>query len=160
MEREVESGPVGKVRDDHGIWVVRGKLIMISAKGGKTRTRCSSMFVKHNEIRDIIGTASLRKVLDHIISPVNPVRIGKYQAHLLRQIRVGKKNKKNNKGEITVLTLANCNSFELGSLDVVKMIFGSIIPAIEYSLSMCVAGSTFYTLVQNLHLHTAETKWG
>lgn len=84
MEREVESGPVGKVGYDHGIWVVRGKLIVISAQCGKASTRCSPMFVKHNEVRDIVGTASLRKVLDHIISPINPVRIGKYQTHLLR----------------------------------------------------------------------------
>jgi hypothetical protein len=34
------------------------------------------------------------------------------------------------------LALANCSNFELGSLDVVRMIFGSIIPALEYSLSM------------------------
>jgi len=34
------------------------------------------------------------------------------------------------------LALANCNNFELGSLDVVRIIFGSIIPALEYSLSM------------------------
>jgi hypothetical protein len=148
MEREVDSGSVGKVGDDHGIWVVRTKLITISTQCGETRTRCSSMFVKHNEVRDIIGTASLRKVLDHIISPVNPVRIGKYQAHLLRWMRANQKKK--NKDGIAViifLTLANCNNFELGSLDVVKIIFGSIIPALEYSLSMCVVGSTFYTVV-------------
>jgi hypothetical protein len=34
-----------------------------------------------------------------------------------------------------LLALANCNNFELGSLDVVRTIFGSIIPALEYSLS-------------------------
>jgi hypothetical protein len=101
------------------------------------------MFVEHNEIRDIVGTASFCEILDHIISPVNPVRIGKYQAHLLRQMRVNPKKKM----VIILLTLANCNNFELGSLDVVKIIFGSIIPALEYSLSMCVVGSTFYTLV-------------
>jgi hypothetical protein len=33
------------------------------------------------------------------------------------------------------LALANCSNFELGSLDVVRMIFGSVIPALEYSLS-------------------------
>jgi hypothetical protein len=93
MEREVKSGSMGKVGDDHGIWVVRAKLITISTPCGKTRTRCSSMFVKYNEVRDIVGTASLRKILDHIISPVNPVRIGKYQAHLLRQMRVNQKKK-------------------------------------------------------------------
>jgi hypothetical protein len=104
------------------------------------------MFVKYNEVRDIVGTASLRKVLDHIISPVNPVRIGKYQAHLLRQRRVNPP-KKFGITVIILLTLANCNNFELGSLDVVKMIFGSIIPALEYSLSMCVVGSTFFILL-------------
>jgi hypothetical protein len=88
MEREVKSGSMGKVGDDHGIWVVRAKLITISTPCGKTRTRCSSMFVKYNEVRDIVGTASLRKILNHIISSVDPVRIGKYQAHLLRQMRV------------------------------------------------------------------------
>jgi hypothetical protein len=30
MEREVESGSMGKVGDNHGIWVVRAKLITIS----------------------------------------------------------------------------------------------------------------------------------
>jgi hypothetical protein len=144
MEREVESGSVGKVGDDHGIWVVRAKLITIRTQCGKTRTRCASMFVEYNKVRDIVGTASFRKILDHIISPVNSVRIGKYQAHLLRQTRV---NKTKGITAIILLTLANCNNFELGSLDVVKMIFGSIIPALEYSLSMCVVGSTFYTLV-------------
>jgi hypothetical protein len=39
-------------------------------------------------------------------------------------------------------TLANCSSFELGSREVVTTIFGSWIPALEYSLSMCVLGST------------------
>ena len=104
------------------------------------------MFVEYNEVRDIVGTASLRQVLDHIISPINPVRIGEYQAHLLRQIRASLSEPKE-KGGMTVLTLANCNNFELGSLDVVKMIFGSNIPALEYSLSTCVVGSTFYTVV-------------
>lgn len=147
MKRKVESGSVGKVGDDHGIWVVRNKLITtIRTQCGKTRTRCSSMFVKYNEVRDIVGTASLRKVLDHIISPVNPVRIGKYQAHFLRQIQVNPP-KKIGITVIILLTLANCNNFELGSLDVVKMIFGSIIPALEYSLSMCVVGSTFFILL-------------
>jgi hypothetical protein len=93
MEREVESGSVGKVGDDHGIWV-RAELITISTQfEKKKRTRCSSMFVEYNEVCDIVGTASLRKVLDHIISPVNPVRIGKYQAHLLRQMRVSRPKK-------------------------------------------------------------------
>jgi hypothetical protein len=77
MEREIKSGSVGKVGDNHGIWVVRAKLITRCTQCGKTRTGCSSMFVKYNEIRDIVGTASLRKVLDDIISPINPVRIGK-----------------------------------------------------------------------------------
>ena len=101
------------------------------------------MFVEYNEVRDIVGTASLRKVLDHIISPVNPVRIGKYQAHFLQQTQVNQKTKNGITIDI-LLTLANCNNLELGSLDVVKIIFGSIIPALEYSLSMCVVGSTFY----------------
>lgn len=148
MEREVESGSVRKVGDDHGIWVVRAKLMTISTQRGETRTRCSSMFVKYNEVRDIVGTASLRKVLDHIIPPVNPIRIGKYQAHLLRKMRVNQNKNKDRDGIIVtiLLTLANCNNFELGSLDVVKMIFGSIIPALEYSLSMCVVGSTVLSL--------------
>lgn len=55
------------------------------------------MFVEYNEIRDIVGTASFRKILDDIISPVNPVRIGKYQAHLLRQMRVNPPKKWNNR---------------------------------------------------------------
>jgi hypothetical protein len=38
-------------------------------------------------------------------------------------------------------TLANCCNFELGSLEVVITILGSWIPAREYSLSICVAGS-------------------
>jgi hypothetical protein len=33
MEREVESGPVGKVGDDHGIWAVRAKLVTIRNAG-------------------------------------------------------------------------------------------------------------------------------
>ena len=93
VEREVECGSMGKVGDNHGIWVARAKLITISTQCGKTRTRCSSMFVEYNEVRDIVGTTSLRKVLDHIISPINPVRIGEYQAHLLRQTRVNQKKK-------------------------------------------------------------------
>jgi hypothetical protein len=38
-----------------------------------TRTRCPSVLVKYNEVCDIVSTASLRKVLDYIVSPVNPV---------------------------------------------------------------------------------------
>lgn len=43
------------------------------------------MFMEYNEVCDIIGTASLRKVLDHVVPPVDPVRIGENQAHLLHR---------------------------------------------------------------------------
>lgn len=36
MEREVESGSVREVGNDHGIWVVRAKLITISTMRGST----------------------------------------------------------------------------------------------------------------------------
>ncbi len=51
------------------------------------------MFMKYNEVCDKVGTAGFCKVLDDIVPPVDSVRIGKDQAHFLRQVRVNKKNK-------------------------------------------------------------------
>jgi hypothetical protein len=56
---------------------------MEESNNGGGRTRCPSMFVKHDEVCDIVGTASRGKVFHHVVAPVNPVRIGKDQAHLL-----------------------------------------------------------------------------
>ena len=47
------------------------------------RTRCPSMLMKYDEVCDIVGTTSFGKVLHHVVASVNPVRIGKNQAHLL-----------------------------------------------------------------------------
>jgi hypothetical protein len=89
--------------------------------------------MKYDEVRDIVGTASLCKVLYYIVSSVNSVRVGKNKAHFLDGQQVNNRPKK--RDTVFSLALANCNNFELGSLDVVRIIFGSIIPALEYSLS-------------------------
>jgi hypothetical protein len=56
---------------------------MEESNNGEGRTRCPSMFVKHDEVCDIVGTASLDKIFYHVVASVNPVRIGEDQAHLL-----------------------------------------------------------------------------
>ena len=61
--------------------------------------------------------------------------VGKDQAHFLDGVSI---RAEYSEGEHT---FANCNNFELGSREVVMTIFGSWIPALEYSLSMCVEGS-------------------
>jgi len=68
MERKVKGGPVWEMRHDQGIWH-------------------PSMLVKYNEVRDVVGTASFRKVLYYVVSPINPVRIGEDQAHLLGKLQ-------------------------------------------------------------------------
>jgi hypothetical protein len=98
------------------------------------RTWCPSVFMKYDEVCDIVGTASLCKVLYYIVSSVNSVRVGKNEAHFLDGQKVNNRAKRY-AVQVFFFALANCNNFELGSLDVVRIIFGSIIPALEYSLS-------------------------
>jgi hypothetical protein len=50
---------------------------------GGTHTGRPSVFMKYNEICDVICTASLREIFHHVVTAVNPEGIGKYQAHLL-----------------------------------------------------------------------------
>jgi len=55
----------------------------MEANTDRGHTGRSSVFMKYNEICDVVGTASLREILHHVVTTVNPVGIGKYQAHLL-----------------------------------------------------------------------------
>ena len=84
------------------------------------------MLMKDYQIRDAVRSAGIRELFHDVVSSVYPVGIWEHQAHLLRGSSVN--------GPSTIRkeyrTFENCSSFELGSLDVVIRIFGSIIPAL------------------------------
>lgn len=96
----------------------------------------TTVFMNNNKIGDVVRSASFCKFFDDIISPIYSMRVWEYKPHFLVFFHKAKAS-----GCRDVRTLANCNSFELGSLDVVIIIFGSCIPAREYSLSIWVLGS-------------------
>lgn len=105
-----------------------------------------------NKVSNIVCSACFCEFFHNIISSVYPMRVGEHKTHFLQEqnglqeiqgIKVDKR------------TFENCSSFELGSLEVVTTILGSRIPAREYSLSICVDGSTFKIL--RAHSESRET---
>jgi hypothetical protein len=104
----------------------------------------TAMFVQNDEIGDIVGSTCFGQLFYNVSTSVYSVWIWEYKTHFLwcKQRPWQEKSEKIQTPTRTPHTLANCKSFELGSLDVVITIFGSIIPALEYSLSIWVIGST------------------
>jgi hypothetical protein len=49
------------------------------------------MFMKYDEVCDVIGTASLGKVLHYVVASVDPVRVGENQTHLLHSRSVNQR---------------------------------------------------------------------
>ena len=84
------------------------------------------MFMKDNQIRDTVRSASVRELFYDVVSSVYPVGVWEHQAHLLQWFCVNRPSIAHGNHQ----TFENCSSFELGSLEVVIRIFGSIIPAL------------------------------
>jgi len=100
--------------------------------------RRTTVLVKNDEVGDIVCTTSSSKFFDDIGTAVDTCGVWEDKTHFLRKKRfIGMLKQAVKVG----LTFANCKSLELGSLDVVITIFGSIIPAFAYSSSTCVPGS-------------------
>ena len=97
---------------------------------------CTTMFVYNNEVGDIVGPTGFCKFFYNIIPSIDAMRVRKDKSQLLEHYQ-GKRIYRSKR----TLALENCSSLELGSRDVVIIIFGSCIPAREYSLSICVVGS-------------------
>jgi hypothetical protein len=49
------------------------------------------MFMKYDEVCDVVCTASLGKVLHYVVASVNPVRVRENQAHFLHSRKVNHK---------------------------------------------------------------------
>jgi len=94
------------------------------------------MFVKNNQVCDVVRSARISQFFHDVVSAVYSMWIWEYQPHFLSSCSFTVAQPK-----VSKRTFENCSSLELGSLEVVITILGSWIPAREYSLSMWVVGS-------------------
>jgi hypothetical protein len=141
VERKVDGWSVRKVGNDHGVWWKGSEQANVVTKRGDShlvyrgvRAELSSLLRRWLDKRQ-------RVLLQHSSPGLFGVNLGTQGAFPVREC-LSKKHSP--MCEWRMSTFANCSSFELGSLDVVMTIFGSWMPAVEYSLSTCVVGSTVH----------------
>lgn len=100
------------------------------------RTRLATVLVEDDQIRHVVGAHGVRQLLEDVVAAVDLLAPRKHETHFLQP---------NNVSVSAPLfprpTLTKAISREDGSRDVVTTTFGSNVPAVAYSSSMCVAGA-------------------
>ena len=131
---------------------------LLSSNKKADRTRFATVFVHQDQVRDVVGSARIGNVLDHVVAAVDLLRVGEDQPHFLcvlapprkrpprpsqrmpRKVALPSLPRRRASG-VRRRTLANWPRRELGSRDVVIRILGSAMPARAYSSSMWLVGA-------------------